>query len=63
MVELLAFDTGVAPFVVAGDSTTAIHSMLFGNIVAMADPLGSECTMVSTQTAVVVQPMFVVATE
>ena len=55
MVELLATDTGVVPFFVAGDSVFVEHSALLGHTAAVTEPLGSRCTTVAVQTAAVVQ--------
>ena len=63
MVELPAADTRVAPFVVVGDLGAIEHSVLLGRTRAMAEPLGSGCTVVSAQTVAEVLPVSVVATE
>ena len=54
MVDLLAADTGVAPFVVAGDLTATEHSLLLGHTVVVVEPMGFGCTVVSVETATVV---------
>ena len=63
MVELPTVDTGVAPFVVVADSAVVEHSALLGHTIVVAEPLGSECTVVSVRTTVVVHPASVVVME
>ena len=63
MVERPAVDTRVVPFVVVGDLAAFECSTLLGCTTAAMEPLESECTMLLVQTAVVVQPVSVVATE
>ena len=63
MVELLAIDTRVAPFVGVGDLATAEHSVILGHTANVVEPLGSGCTTVLAQTATMVQPAYVVAME
>ena len=63
MVELLAINTGVAPFTILGDSIATEHSILLGYTVVVVEPLASRFTAVSVQTAAEVKPAFVVAIE
>ena len=63
MVELLATDIGVGPFAAAGDSAPAEHNALLGHTTVVAEPSGSECTMVATLTIAMVRPSSVDAME
>ena len=54
MVGLLVVDTGVGWLAIVGDLATAEHNALLGHTTGVVEPSGSECTVFTMMTTVMV---------